>query len=763
MAISDNTLGAPTEGLGQTVTFVADGRQGTPQTQAMQRQMLRNNPTGGGAVLTARALQIPESDAGATFKALAKLAGEALKPHIEAERTAAYVNGMQQAAQGQAIQEIVDEQPWYSRLFGSTSLVDGARAYTATAKATSIATELEADMPKLREMPPNQFSKHVTERMLGSATGDAATDMIVQQQMAQQLPGVMKQQAKNHLLFNQERLVTSIGVNADAALAKVGSSDAAYRNPANASDGDDLVANELLAIQAFVRPPEIDPTVFNKATSAAVVKAIQGGNFAAHDLVKSSGIFNTFDPQQQAAIEQAHYRASQSAKLALPLEFADTLAQFGRLQADATTSKDEIIAGARSINEQYTQLTGDRAPFLRTDQVGMEIEKLYATQDRELEAQQRKLEAASTAAAKDAAKIDQLLTVSTVMATGGYVGRESTETRANAWAVLAENTAKDPAKLASVRVQQSGLGNRDDSFAAKLQGVTAQALAGGRPDQLAAVYSDYYVPLLKAAGDNPVAAQDYFGDAGKTMAAYHKIASGRALTGMEAEVAYTETVRQGAAPKEQPAKTVAGVAKAFTSGMFAKAWHALPGDDFAVKDPEGLASTLLSKTRLDLKDEDSAELALREAERRGEITLLAGRHWTKLPTQGDFRTALSKDMTKVASDEVNRAFDYSMEFYSKRAGIDTIQAVGQISDAGGEPRIYLMGTNAAGQIVTTVMSAQEARNNWATQRDAIRPSMNAGSQEGWKGGAPVIPEGRPTIYASDAERAAYRARQKANK
>ncbi|RPA32810.1 hypothetical protein EGC79_20400 [Shewanella vesiculosa] len=164
----DNTLGAPTEGLGQTVTFTASGGVGVPQLQIPDRGAVRMGTQGGAPTSSGQARQVQAAQPDPTMAALMKLGGNLLAPAVKREQETQFMQGMQRAAEGEAVKEIVDEQPWYSKVFGATSLVDGARTYTAAAKAASIATDLDSRMPEIAKRPRQGFASPVND-LLGTA------------------------------------------------------------------------------------------------------------------------------------------------------------------------------------------------------------------------------------------------------------------------------------------------------------------------------------------------------------------------------------------------------------------------------------------------------------------------------------------------------------------------------------------------------------------------------------------------------------------
>ena len=723
---NDNTMGAPTEGLGQTVTFAARSGGGVPQTTASNRQSLRMENRGGGAQRTAQALQVPPAQPDATVQALFKLGGEILRPHVEAERQAKFDQGMQKAMQGQAITEIVDEQPWYSKLFGSTSLVDGARAYTAAAKATSVAVELETSMESLRTKSPAEFAKYITDVRMKSRTGDSATDMMLAQQLNQSLPAVMKGQAKAHLRYKQVQLDESMEASHTAGFAMLGAL-VSESNKSNATkDGGDVLEHELALAKQLTPPPEVDRAHFNKGVVAAAVKSIMGGNFATASFLQQSRIIDSFSPAEQVAIREATSKARTDARLGLPLSFADDLSELQRMSNDTTgtVTPTAIKEKAAKFNERYTKHTGDPAEYIRMDQVAAEISQWQANQDRLLAEAARRTASAVTAQDKEAAKLAEQGQIATAIKGNGYVKEKTAEDKRGAW-VIAAAQAKDPEDLARMRAVQATMDNPDEVYSNKFQ--SAVTLASGQAGSPAALHSLYQEYKLLEKHGTTAAAQVYAGKAGKLMAAYDRIAQGTPMGPNEIHAAYTQAIVDS--QKQDPKLTQAQVkahAAQYASGKLGKMYHAFPNDSFAIRNPDQLAHDTAPFARPYLAGSEAADVAFADARASGKITVLAGWHWQTLEGYGNFSAAISKDGKSVASDERNRAFNMAVEDRAAKLGI-TVKAVGQTVNDGDDPQVYIMGMDKDRNVTYTLLKASEVGPVWAkrTVTDVMQgPALN---------------------------------------
>ena len=161
---ADNTLGSPTEGLGANITFSGGDRRQPAQMRVGEAQQVRLGNS------TKISLQTPvvglgnmANDNDPTLDLVMKVAGAVVGPALKKYQTEQYVAGMQRAASGAAVKDIVDEQPWYSRIFGDSDVVEGARAYTQQAKATETAMLMTENMQELRKLDGASAQAHFTD------------------------------------------------------------------------------------------------------------------------------------------------------------------------------------------------------------------------------------------------------------------------------------------------------------------------------------------------------------------------------------------------------------------------------------------------------------------------------------------------------------------------------------------------------------------------------------------------------------------------
>jgi hypothetical protein len=715
----DNTLGAPTEGLGQTVTFAVQGGGGTPQLTLPERGAARLGVGGGNVTSTGQARQVQEARPDPTMAALMKLGGTLLQPAIKREQEAVFMEGMQRAAQGEAVKEIVDEQPWYSKIFGPTNLVDGARAYSAAAKAASIATDLDARVEDISKMPGQEFARHINSVLNDASTGDGATDAIVKQQFMTQMPEVMKKQARSHYLYQQKQLIEANRSYVGTAFAALTASDAAKRSAAGGTgedgsikvnttdDGDTLVA-AVRALDALETPTGMDPKVHKKSVAAEVVQAINTGSFAVYNTLVDSKAIDTFEPEQIAQIHAATNAMRTRTRAELPVEFSKVLANASAVAGRADNTQEDVLAAVEQINKAYAKMTGDKKPYVTAQGATSLLQLLDREQQQELERAKAASAKASTKAEKDDANAALVLTTASGLKMGRAMAGVKSEVLRDAWATLA---GTQPGAVNQARARNY-TDNVDEVFAESMRLNIGNAVLNGSSSTLNHVYTTQYLPLVQAAGTDigEAPALKYAGEHADVISAFHRYMKRIPNpTQIDIDVAYAAAIQPK--PKD-PTKTEKEVAAELTTGRLGKFWDALGGDAIALKDPAGAAHLLTPHIVAGADIGDAVRAARATAK---DINMLGGYHWRRGTNQADLVDYFNVKHD-VPADERNRAVSMGVDTVAKENGLDSVTSVLQVANTNdGKPQLVVMGVMANGDPAFALLPATRIESEWANR------------------------------------------------
>lgn len=729
----DNTLGAPTEGLGQTVTFGAPQQNGVPQTPTGQRGTFRTASTGGTAFSNTRGTFIPTPRDTSTFDLLMKLGEKIIRPHVEAAKSVQYLEGMQRVAQGEAVAEIVDEQPWYGQLFGNTSLVDGARAFSANAAAVSISVDLESNMDQLRKLGPKEFAAHTNNQLLGAKTGDAVADAMMGQQILSTLPAVMKGQAKAHFRYQQEMYEQSYGDSVESSMALLGANDAQSRIPGSTKDSNDVLGAAIPLLDAMSIPDGQDPKRYNAIIANKAEKAIALGNFAVFDVLNASKRLGAFSPADQQSLVTARNHASAAARTKLSSDFQIKLADWSVMPTVPGTTDEAIIKRAQELDAEYTQMTGDTMPLVGGAKTVNELIQLRNVEAQRLSQLATQERTATTAAAKVLAKQELTRGIAAMVVSGAvpgereyYMGRDA-KTKEQQQEVFDHIRAvTDPKSYLTVLARQASYGFIDDVVKDQLQSATLLAVNGSDPALFNKAYQERYLPLVQASGGlKEVVAQEYAGKSKEVLARYHQLAQGRPVSPTDAAVYFTDAVQPKPKALTDSKRDKALLEEVTTGNIMTLLGNTFLHDAAAVVYPRELLGLLKHNLPEYLPPDQAVEAAKRAMPT---LSIVGGYHWmrndrdTKL---GDWFEK-NREVGGVAQDNINRATRHSFDKYADESGISGSVQVGQISDtADGQPRLFVMGQDDNGQVQVKTFTAKDVNANWQKKNTGVTPAAKA--------------------------------------
>lgn len=374
MAQDPNALGAPAEGFGQTVSFAFDPRGETPQINPITS---RGPQVGAQNVSQQQRIStnVPIETKQDPTAALLMKAGEALlSKSLDKSRTEQFVQGMQRAMSGEAIQEVQDSIPWYAKVFGDTPTLEGARAYSAQDRVNKALTEQTSSIPSIAGLGPDAAAKHFTAVVNKSLTGDSATDLIIMKQMTEQLPSLMKAQAKANYSFNQhaasKAMSDSIGSGA-AALQQYGEMYASDQ----VNDKDMAIRKDNFVLNVLP-PAGIDEENYQKTLTSNMLGMAAAGQFHAIEALREKGVTKALTAEQSNRVEAAILSSAAKARDNYAFKFTDAMAA---LKSDAAHPGVDPETGEgmtpRSIsdridrmNSAFQKLTGSPVGLYTSDQ-----------------------------------------------------------------------------------------------------------------------------------------------------------------------------------------------------------------------------------------------------------------------------------------------------------------------------------------------------------------------------------------------------------
>lgn len=316
----------------------------------------RNANSAAGVSQDIQRLQLPEVrvQEDPAIAALMKVGGMQAQRLIKDAEQRQFIEGAAKAASGAALTEIVNDQPWYTQIFGPSAFVEGARAYTIKGKVAEWSEQHMLGMSKLAEKAPSEIPAYLHGTIKQVLTGDPETDRALSAELMATVPGLVKEHTKQHYLLLQRR--------ADDARAY--GMDAAFRNYGALYNGSlDMTVDDEARITAQTASVLVPPegvlvekhwdTVVERASAA-----IAAGNTQVYNLLQNEGVTERLPLDGQLKLHAALRKAAPQAMQKF-MGRPEVMKQLLDLTDPSTPlTRSELIERMESLNLQAEGATG---------------------------------------------------------------------------------------------------------------------------------------------------------------------------------------------------------------------------------------------------------------------------------------------------------------------------------------------------------------------------------------------------------------------
>jgi hypothetical protein len=737
----------------------------------------------GRAQNTARNQPIQHVGENDVLKTLVRFGEAILKPKLEAARTEAFVSGMQRVASGEAIKEIVDEQPWYSKVFGDTPTIEGARAYTGFAMSQEIATAIEADMPALRQLSPDSFKQAMNDRISSINTGDADTNMTVTQSLVKEMPGLMKRHTKEHIGWQQDNLAkaqqgaqTAAANSLMATLSSFNASasvdDLAKNAPmGSVLDEGDVMEKKIAFANTFNPIPGVPIETTQKLSTATIGNLLSQRNLHAFYVLEDAGVIESLGPENSKRLRDQADRVEARARAEMPESLSSDFANVRAMVAmyDKQGVKEELGKRITKLNSDYKALTGAREPLIsgvtRADMVGDLMTKQINAERTAKEAWARRSQASSVAVNGERTKAHEeeaaVVSTLTMMVSGQSIAALPKALRDKTWSALIHNPDKSQRHLLdTARINQFHQGTIDDEGRGYMRTRAMQAEASDNAANWDNLYRTEYLPLIGKDGSESVAI-GYFGEEfGRKMNSYHRL--GVSATDINSQVgAFNQVTKiMGAVGNyskgSEDAEILSEVKDQLRNDNKSSGWFS------SDKVSEETARAVVNSIKRGVSNRGGIEMSDSVASHIAGLRVngdefIGGYRWSTLKRGPTISQALNEYGTEtknnVPPDRIDDVVGQGIDMAAKKVGIKKATATYHV-DGQGKPVLIVSGFNEASKLISVPVSIPELHANWV--KGNVKTKLQYGPKL-----TNVPAEGQPSIYASQAEWAAYRKRQAA--
>lgn len=305
---------------------------------------------GGGATPTGNVV-IPEPQ-DKTLQTLLRLGQEHLGKEINKLEEQAFLDGWAKAASGVALDDLKAEQPAFSRIFGDSATVEGARAYQAQAVVDTWVTATEGRMDELRKLPPSAVPGKLYGELDGLLTGDDATDAMIRGHLFKAAVPLIKRHTKEHVGWQQQEARNSRGAAFRSSAAKLESMFAA--EPGMHSEHDLNLAKQGL-METVVPNDGANLPTWERDVVDFFEEAASTGQFRVVQVLRETGALDRLQPDDKAKVENAIRRAASPALVKVSPQFVSRLLD---LQDRPDATDEDIVKGIEAINAEAAAAAG---------------------------------------------------------------------------------------------------------------------------------------------------------------------------------------------------------------------------------------------------------------------------------------------------------------------------------------------------------------------------------------------------------------------
>lgn len=349
--------------------------------RAIQGPQLGRVVTGGNYGAGApQLMDTPEVDR-STFDALMQLGGKALGAAIERKQQEQFLVGAQRVAQGEAVTSVIDDQPWYTEIFGPSATTQGAQTVAKIQQLDQYTNTVMNDMERLAAASPEEFAATVRQKQLETLTGDPATDAVLQTKMVEQTGPMIQAHFEANYAYKQGKMQTEVtGMMIQSSQTLQSAAQQRAKGLLNDQTFEAMradVASTLTPIQGQ------SAKSYWSAVEAATMDAMAQGNHHFAGVVFESGLMDAAPPDVRKKMIDARdkYEKRTLEQVGL-LEYGNDIALLQAQAKAGVISSAQLAERTLQINDKVRKQTGIQRDMLNrkdlTKMLASNYGKVYA-------------------------------------------------------------------------------------------------------------------------------------------------------------------------------------------------------------------------------------------------------------------------------------------------------------------------------------------------------------------------------------------------
>lgn len=299
-----------------------------------------------------------------TSDLLMQLGRKILEPQIQKVQTEKFLEGAQRVAQGEALKDIVDEQPWFTQIFGPSSSTQGARAVAQMKGVDDYLTDVANDMPNLQKLSSKEFGQQITERMKGFLTGDSVADSAIQMKMVESTGALFKAHTKANYKWTQDTMQQNVSMYMRSGAGKLHAlSQQLLDGTMSQKDYDGLKAEFVGNLMPL--DGQSSESYWN-AIEEATIDALANENHHAANAIFDSGVFTNAPAEtRKKMIDARHTYEARTQETAGFEVYGPRIGQLKGMAAAGQLTGNQILAEVDKINADYQARYGIARPLFK--------------------------------------------------------------------------------------------------------------------------------------------------------------------------------------------------------------------------------------------------------------------------------------------------------------------------------------------------------------------------------------------------------------
>ena len=347
-----------------------------------------------------------------------------LKPVAAEIAERKFLEGVQRAASGEALTEIVNSQPWYSKIFGPSSAVEGARQYSLDAQAAKFDAAVQQAMPTLRNTSPDELPGIIQKMSKEFETGDPTTDAQLGLRLTKVLPNLIQAHTREYYKAQQEHAYKQ---RFEAAQHNATSLQIVSQAPMASEDDKQLRQANFL--QGFVLPAGVDPESHKQFIQTSLASLAEAGQFHAVNVALSSGVAQSLSPEKRLQLERSINQFKKQHAADARDSYAKDFVKVYDHAKNGEIGAEQVMQAYDEMNAKYARLSGNDEPLVSgTTRINTAQTALAAFWQRLRQAETLQAKAAAELAAQgEAAEAQALMddAILTAFKTNGYAGAKA--------------------------------------------------------------------------------------------------------------------------------------------------------------------------------------------------------------------------------------------------------------------------------------------------------------------------------------------------